>query len=85
MANTYINWNLISELYDLPVKEIDMIQEVMTKAALANVGWKKDTPVAAHQYKKMWAITACCEPLSDVETDRKIQWGYDIINKHMTQ
>ncbi len=32
------------------------------------------------KYKKVWAISACCESLSNVKLANKIEWGYNITN-----
>ena len=82
--NTYINWNLICELYEFEKDKFDIIQETLTEELLVNVGWSQNKTVEAHQYKKMWAISVCCDSeVSDKKADKKIQWGYDIIDKHL--
>ena len=82
MSN-HINWDLINNLYN--IEQIYFIMEVMVEQSLRNSGWVQDRAVTRLEYKKMWAVSACCEPLSDLDTNKKIQWGYDIIDKHFTK
>ena len=82
MSNN-INWDLIAELYSVPKTSINFIQEMMTEKALADAGWDQNRPAAAYEYKKIWALAVVIDPgLNDDEMDKKIQWGYNIINKY---
>ena len=76
-----INWDLLKELYSVE-GEINVVMDLMMRRSLKNVGWSGDRVVTITEYKQTWAVSVCCEPLSSLELSRKIEWGYNVIDKY---
>ena len=78
-----INWDLIAELYSTKKSSFNFIQEIMIEKSLSEAGWSQNRTATASEYKKVWALAVVIElGLNDDEIDKKIQWGYNIINKY---
>ena len=83
----FINWDLIQELYRWEKSDSDYwIQEMMTEKTLSEMGWTDTREPTSSEYKKMWALSIQVARLKDdTGMNEKLQWGYDLIDKHLGQ
>jgi len=84
MANKLINWQLICALYEFLPGEMTATHNTLIEESLVQVGWDTVQSVTVHQYKYMWHLFVCHELISDKEANKKIQWGYKLIETHFS-
>ena len=84
MTNKLINWQLISVLYEFSPEEMTATHSVLIEESLAQVGWDTVQPVTVQQYKYMWHLSMCHKPISDKKANKKIQWGYKLIEAYFS-
>jgi hypothetical protein len=82
MTSKLISWQLVSKLYEFLLKEMTTSHSALIEESLAQVGWDTVQPVTVQQYKYMWHLFLCHEPISDKKANKKIQWGYRLIEAH---
>ena len=79
MSDNRINWALIQELYK--IEDMNFIQEMMIEKSLENAGWTQDRSPTKSEYKKVWALAVALDN-DEKEMPKKLQEGYDIIDRH---
>jgi hypothetical protein len=84
MTNKLINWQLVCALYEFLPGEITATHSALIEESLVQVGWDTVQAVTLQQYKYMWHLSVCHEPISDKQADREIQWGYKLIAAHFS-